>query len=87
MAERSTRPGQGDSPPQARPRKRRSWRLYAAAAVAILTAILILQNSQSVEVKILFAETMTPLVFALLIAFALGALTGWLLPRVRHHKD
>lgn len=66
--------------------KGRSWRTYAAIAVAIVAIIIIAQNSQTVDVKILFAETATPLVFALLVAFAAGALTGWLLPRVRGGK-
>ena len=34
-----------------------------------------------------FAETRTPLVFALLIAGALGAIIGWLAPRLRRHEQ
>ncbi len=84
--EREERTARETSPPKPGGRRRRSWHLYAAIAVVIIAAIIILQNSQSVDVKLLFAETNTPLVFALLIAFALGALTGWLLPRVRRDK-
>lgn len=74
-------------PPSAR--ERRSWRTYAAAAVGLVATIIIVQNSQSVDVEILFASISTPLVFAFLIVFGLGALTGWLLPRVRrgHKRD
>jgi uncharacterized integral membrane protein len=61
-------------------------RTYLAAAIGVIALIIIVQNSQSVEVEILFATISTPLVFALLIAFALGALTGWLLPRVRRGR-
>jgi len=46
-------------------------------------AILILQNLQEVEVRFLFIETRIPLIFALLLVGALGALVGWAAPRVR----
>ena len=49
----------------------------------ILMAILILQNLQEVEVKFLMVNTTIPLIFALLIVGALGALVGWATPRVR----
>lgn len=62
-------------------------RTYLAAIVAILALILIIQNSQSVEFNFYFANTDTPLFFGLLIAFALGALVGWLLPQVRRGRD
>ncbi len=46
-------------------------------------AILVLQNLQEVEVRFLFINTEMPLIFALLIVGALGALVGWAAPRVR----
>ena len=61
----------------------RGWRTYALAAAAVLLAILILQNLQEVEVRFLFINTTIPLIFALLIVGALGALIGWAAPRVR----
>ena len=48
-------------------RKERPWRTYAAVAIGLLALIIIVQNSQSVDIKILFASTTTPLFFALLI--------------------
>lgn len=60
-------------------------RLWLAAVAAVLALILIVQNSQKVEFIFFFANTETPLFFGLLIAFALGALLGWLLRRVRSH--
>ena len=68
------------------PGEHRPWRTYAAIAIAIVAIIVIVQNSEETNVKILFAEITTPLVFALLVAFVLGALTGWLLPRVRRTR-
>lgn len=64
-----------------------TFRTYVAIAVTILALILILQNSQEVAVDFIFATTTLPLVFALLIAFALGGLVGWLLPRFRRKRE
>jgi uncharacterized integral membrane protein len=69
---------------------KRQIRLWIAGIAAVLALILIFQNSQSVEFNFFFANTETPLFFGLAIAFLLGALVGWLLPRVRrsrHHDD
>jgi uncharacterized integral membrane protein len=59
------------------------WKTYALGVAGVLLAILILQNSQEVEVKFLFINTTIPLIFALMIAGGLGALIGWAAPRVR----
>ena len=64
----------------------RQIRMWLAAVAAVLALILIVQNSQKVEFNFFFANTETPLFFGLLIAFVLGALVGWLLPRVRAHS-
>jgi uncharacterized integral membrane protein len=61
----------------------RGFKSYVLIVAAILLAILILQNLQEVEVKFLFVNTTIPLIFALLIVGALGALLGWATPRVR----
>ena len=64
------------------------WRLYAAIAVVIVTAVFILQNSQKVKVDFIVAETETPLIFALLLAAVLGFVIGLALPRFRRpHAD
>ena len=76
--------------PLGRSKDKRSWRFYLAAAVALLALILVIQNSQKVEFRFYFVEGETPLFFGLIIAFVLGALVGWLLPRVRgdrHRRD
>ncbi len=59
------------------------WKGYALVVAAILLAILILQNLQEVEFDFLFIHATIPLIFALLIVGALGALIGWAAPRVR----
>lgn len=66
-------------------REGRGWRFYVTIAAAVLLLIFVLQNSQKVPVDVLFAETETPLFFALLISGALGALIGWAWPHV--HRD
>jgi uncharacterized integral membrane protein len=64
----------------------RGWRFYVAAVAALLLAILIVQNAQKVTVDFLFVETQTPLIVALVVAGALGALIGWALPHVRRSR-
>ena len=70
-------------PPELPRKEGRGWKTYVFAIAATLLAVIIIQNLQEVEVKILFIETTIPLIFALLIVGALGALVGWAIPRVR----
>lgn len=62
-----------------------NWKRWAAGVALLLLIIFVAQNSQKVQVDFLFTQTDTPLVFALIIAGVLGALIGWLAPRVRRH--
>ena len=66
--------------------KKSSWRPWALGAAVLLVVILIAQNSQEVNVKFLFVNTTTPLIFALVLSALLGALIGWLGPRVRRRE-
>jgi uncharacterized integral membrane protein len=69
------------------PRKEgRGWRFYVLAVAAIVLLVFIVQNSQKVTVDFLFTETNTPLIFALLVAGALGAVIGWAWPHVRRGR-
>ena len=56
---------------------------WALVVAGILFLILVAQNFQEVEVDFLFIHPTAPLILALLIAGALGALIGWAAPRVR----
>jgi uncharacterized integral membrane protein len=67
--------------------QRRSWRPWALGIAVLLVVIVVAQNAQKVKVDFLFVHTTTPLIFALLISGILGALIGWLAPRVRSHRD
>lgn len=62
------------------------WRTYVLGVAGLLLAIFVVQNSQKVTVDFLFVETETPLIFALLVAGALGALIGWAWPHVRRGR-
>ena len=67
-------------------REGRGWRFYVLALAVFLLLLFVIQNSQKVKVQFLFTETETPLIFALLIAGALGALIGWAWPHVRRGR-
>jgi uncharacterized integral membrane protein len=58
----------------------RRWALIVLAVVLLLFMAL---NSQKVEVNLIFGSAEMPLIFALLIAACLGALVGWVVPKVR----
>jgi uncharacterized integral membrane protein len=67
-------------------REGRGWRVYLLAVAAIVLLVFFIQNSQSVRVEFLFTSTDTPLIFALLVAGALGAVIGWAWPHVRRGR-
>jgi uncharacterized integral membrane protein len=64
-----------------------NWRRWALLVALVVLIVFVIQNSQEVSVDFLFTTTETPLIFALLIAGVLGALIGWLTPRVRRHRE
>jgi uncharacterized integral membrane protein len=64
----------------------RGWRVWVLGIAIVVLLIFVVQNSQKVTVDFLFTETNTPLIFALLIAGALGALIGWAWPHVRRGR-
>jgi lipopolysaccharide assembly protein A len=64
-----------------------NWRRWALLVALVVLIVFVIQNAQDVEVDFLFTTTETPLIFALLIAGVLGALIGWLTPRVRRYRE
>jgi uncharacterized integral membrane protein len=77
----------GRDPVEGVPRKEgRGLRFWILLVAAALLLVIVLQNGQEVEVKLLFIETTAPLIIALLIAGALGALIGWAWPHVRRGR-
>ena len=67
-------------------KKERGARFYITIVALVLAAIFILQNTQKVEVKFFFSTSNLPLIFALLLAAALGFVIGLALPRFRRPK-
>lgn len=63
-----------------------SWKRWALGIAIVLLAIIALQNSQKVEIKLLFIQGETPLIVGLLIAGALGAVIGYVTPLVRRGR-
>jgi uncharacterized integral membrane protein len=62
-----------------------SWRQWALGVVIVILLLFMALNSQQVEVDLIIGTAKMPLIFALLIAAALGALVGWAAPRIRAH--
>lgn len=59
----------------------KGWTMLVAI---VLLLIFVLQNFQEVRIDFLFFTSVeTPLILALVFAALLGALIGWLAPRVR----
>lgn len=63
-----------------------NWRGWALGIAVLLLAIIVIQNSQEVDVDILFINTSAPLIVLLLIAAVLGAIIGYVAPVVRRHR-
>jgi uncharacterized integral membrane protein len=66
---------------------KRNYKAWALGVAGLLLVIFVAQNAQKVDVDFLWIHTTTPLIFALVIAGVLGALIGWLGPRVRRDRD
>lgn len=61
-----------------------NWKGWAMLVAVVLLLIFVIQNSQEVDIDFLFFTSVsTPLILALVLSALLGALIGWLAPRVR----
>lgn len=61
-----------------------NWKGWALLVLVVLLVIFVIQNSQEVSIDFLFFTSVTtPLILALVFSALLGALIGWLAPRVR----
>lgn len=72
--------------PVAKEGKRTNWRAWIVAVLIGLVVIVALQNSQQVDVEVLFVTVNAPLIVTLLVAVAIGALIGYVAPVVRRHR-
>lgn len=64
-----------------------SWKRWGLLVVVVLTLVVVLQNSQTVDFNLLFINTSAPLILLLLIFTLLGAAIGYLAPLVRRGRD
>jgi uncharacterized integral membrane protein len=61
-----------------------NWRGWATLVAVVLLLVFVIQNSQEVNIDFLFFTSVsTPLILALVFSAVLGALIGWLAPRIR----
>jgi uncharacterized integral membrane protein len=63
-----------------------NWRQWAIGIAVALLAIFVLVNTDEVKVDFLIGDTTMPLIIALLISAALGAVIGYIAPIVRRHR-
>jgi uncharacterized integral membrane protein len=63
-----------------------NWRAWIIGALVALVVIVALQNSQEVDVDVLFVNTTAPLIVILLAAVGVGAVIGYVWPLVRRHR-
>lgn len=84
-------PGPSDPPRPPQPPKPAgedgfAWKPWVIGALALIALLFIAQNAQKVTVDFIFANTDTPLIFALALSMGLGFAIGLLLPRLRGGK-
>ena len=63
-----------------------SWRAWVIGVAVALLILFVALNSHQVKVNFIIGSAQTPLIFALLIAAALGAVIGYVGPLVRRHR-
>lgn len=63
-----------------------NWRNWATGLAVLLLAIFVLVNTEEVKVDFLIGDTTMPLIIALLISAALGAVIGYVGPLVRQRR-
>jgi uncharacterized integral membrane protein len=66
--------------------KETNWRAWVIGTIALLFLIVALQNSQDVDIDVLFISTTAPLIIVLLVSLGIGALIGYVAPVVRRHR-
>ena len=78
---------QPTSPLPAARKKEVQWKWWAFGIAVLLLLIIVLQNSQKVEFKLLFLiDTSAPLFLLLLLAAVVGAVIGYTAPILRRHR-
>lgn len=63
-----------------------NWRAWLVGALVALVVVVALQNSQQVDVDVLFVNLSAPLIVVILAAVAIGAVAGYVAPVMRRHR-
>lgn len=63
-----------------------NWRAWTIGVLAVLAAIVCLQNSQQVSFEVLFASFEAPLIVILFAFLLLGAAIGYAAPVLLRHR-
>jgi uncharacterized integral membrane protein len=63
-----------------------NWRAWMIGILVTLAVIVALQNSQDIDLDILFISTSAPLIVILLVFLAIGAVFGYVWPVIRRHR-
>jgi uncharacterized integral membrane protein len=63
-----------------------NWRAWFVGVLVALVLIVALQNSQQVDVEVLFVKVNAPLIVIILASAAIGALAGYVAPVLRRHR-
>jgi uncharacterized integral membrane protein len=71
-------------PPQQK--KPVNWRAWTIGVLAVLAAIVCLQNSQQVSFDVLFASFEAPLIVILVVFVLIGMLIGYAAPVLLRHR-
>lgn len=68
-------------------RRRIRWRLVGVVALALLFAIIVLQNTQVVDIRVLFWQLSMSRIILLLFSLVVGFVGGYCLRRGRKSSD
>lgn len=63
-----------------------NWRAWLLGLLVALVVVVALQNSQEVDVDVLFVNVSAPLIVVILAAVGIGALIGYVAPVIRRHR-
>lgn len=64
----------------------RSMRFWISVAVIAITVLFIAVNAQEVKVNFIVGDAQLPLIFALALSVGLGAVLGYVMPKLRNDK-
>jgi uncharacterized integral membrane protein len=79
-------PGQNRLPVPGNRSEGMGWKRKLMIAGGLVLLLFMALNFQKVEVNFIFGSAQMPLIIALMIAAALGALVGWAAPRLRSSR-